>query len=93
MVLAAGKVHIEAMPEEWMLNGHGMAAFVKRLPTILRTMLGPDARLPRTVFTDRGTGLYNPQGIVVKAYADAIKESGFKTFWGDDASQQSPDMG
>ena len=70
----------------------GMTMFVQRLPAILRKMLGPDARLPRTIFTDRGTGMYSSQGRVVKAYGAAVKAAGFKLFWGDDASQQSPDM-
>ena len=54
--------------------------------------VGPDARLPRTLFTDRGTGLYNARGAAVRAYSAAVKAAGFKLFWGDDASQQSPDM-
>ena len=56
-------------------------------------MLGPRARLPRTVFTDRGTGMYNPQGLAVRAYANAIEQAGFKLYWGRDAQKQSPDMG
>ena len=42
--------------------------------------------------TDRGTGLYNCRGKAVRAYSAAVKAAGFKFFWGDDASQQSPDM-
>ena len=51
-----------------------------------------DARLPRTIFTDRGTGLYSSRGTAVRAYSAAVEAAGFKLFWGDDASQQSPDM-
>ena len=29
---------------------------------------------------------------IVKAYGAAVKAAGFKLLWGDDASQQSPDM-
>ena len=37
----------------------GAAMCVERLPGLLRKMLGRDARLPRTLFTDRGPGFYN----------------------------------
>ena len=42
--------------------------------------------------SDRGTGLFNSRGSAVRAYSVAAKAAGFKLFWGDDASQQSPDM-
>ena len=93
MVLTRGVIHVEVMPVDWTLDGRGLAAFVERLPQILSKMLGQGARLPRTVFTDRGTGLYNPQGKVVHAYADAIRRKKFHLFWGPDATRQSPDMG
>ena len=92
MVLTRGAVHVEVMPDDWKVTGEGMAMFVQRLPDILRRMLGPGARLPRTIFTDRGTGLYSSRGNAVRAYSAAVKAAGFKLFWGDDASQQSPDM-
>ena len=62
------------------------------MPDILRKMLCPDARLPRTTFIGRGTGLYNSWGKADRAYCAAVKAAGFKLFGGDDASQQSPDM-
>ena len=93
MVVARGVVHVEVMPPNWALNGHGLASFVKRLPHILRKMLGPCALLPRHIFTDRGTGMYNPVGKVVQLYAAAVKKAGFNLHWGPDASRQSPDMG
>ena len=92
MVLARGVVHVEVMPDNWTVTGEGMAMFVQRLPDILRKTSGPDARLPHTIFTDPGTGLYSSQGKAVRAYSAAVKAAGFKLFWGDDASQQSPDM-
>ena len=72
MVLARGVAHVEVLPPDWTLNGSGLATFVDRLPQILRKMLGPEARLPRHVFTDRGTGMYTPQGKAVNAYAEAV---------------------
>ena len=70
-----------------------MAEAVRLLPKVLRKMLGKDARLPRTLFTDRGTGMYNPNGFVVKEYAQAAEKAGFNLFWGPNAKQQSPDLG
>ena len=92
MVLAKGRAHVEVMPQELALDGAGLAEFVERLPGILRRMLGLNARLPKTVFTDRGTGMYSPQGHIVGYYAEALEEAGFEPFWGHDASQQAPDM-
>ena len=92
MVVARGVVHVETMPSTWRLDGAGLAAFVDRLPKVLRKMLGPDAHLPRTVFTDRGTGMYNPSGKIVRQYEEAIRRAGMRVFWGSDAWQQSPDM-
>ena len=58
IVVARGKVHFEFMPDGWEQTGAGIAAFIVRLPAILRRMLGPHARLPRVVFSDRGPGFY-----------------------------------
>ena len=93
IVLTRGVVHVEAMPDGWKVNGPGLAAFVRRLPDILRRMLGADTPLPRVLFTDRGTGMYTSGGRVVKDYKAAVHQTGFRVFWGDDATTQSPDMG
>ena len=93
MVLTRGVAHVEVMPANWALNGAGVASFVDRLPHILRKMLGPEARLPRHLFTDRGTGMYTPAGKVVNEYADAVTRNGLHLYWGRDATRQSPDMG
>ena len=91
MVLAKGRAHVEIMPDDWTLDGKGVAQFVLRLPGILRRMLGLRARLPKIVFTDRGTGLYSPQGCMVAAYEEALDTVGLKGFWGHDARAQAPD--
>jgi hypothetical protein len=70
-----------------------LALFVERLPGVLRKMLGREARLPRNVFTDRGTGMYIPTGLVVAKYNAAIDANDFNLYWGIDAQRQSPDMG
>ena len=92
MVLTRGVAHVEVMPENWALTGSGLAAFVDRLPKVLHKMLGPAARLPRHVFTDRGTGLYTSQGKAVREYADAVSRNKFHLYWGPDPTRQSPDM-
>ena len=92
MVLSRGRAHVEVMPHDWELDGAGLAEFVVRLPGLLRRMFGLSARLPRTVFTDRGTGMYSPGGLIVGRFENAMKESGMKTYWGPDAAMQSPDM-
>ena len=48
--------------------------------------------LPRVLMTDRGTGMYAPSGLVVHAYEHAVRECGFKLFWGADAKKQAPEM-
>ena len=84
---------MEIMPETWSVDADGMSAVVERLPDILRRMLGPTARLPRTLFTDRGPGMYAPNGVVLGGYSNAVQQEGFRLFWGPDAKKQSPDMG
>ena len=49
--------------------------------------------LTYTLFTDRGTGMYSPMGMVVHAYADAVASAGFRLYWGANAAEQAPDMG
>ena len=93
VVLARGRMAIEMLPEDWALNGDGMAHVVASLPGVLRRMLGPGSTLPRTLFTDRGTGMYSPMGMVVHAYADAVASAGFRLYWGANAAEQAPDMG
>ena len=80
-------------PETWHLDGGGLAQFVERLPKVLDKMLGANTRKPRTVFTDRGTGMYTGAGKIVREYEQALKDQGFRAYWGQDASKQSPDMG
>lgn len=93
MILARGVVHVQVLPEGWEVDGDGMASAVRLLPKALRGMLGESARLPRTLFTDRGTGMYSPTGHVVHEYAAAVEETGFHLYWGPCAKRQAPDLG
>ena len=93
IVVARGKVHFEFMPDGWEQTGAGIAAFIARLPAILQRMLGPHARLPRVVFSDRGPGFYNSgTGHITSSYAEALANGGFRAFAGSDASSQPPDI-
>ena len=70
-----------------------MAVVVDRLEGSLRKMFGRNARLPRILFTDRGTGMYTPTGRIVVEYEAAVHRAGFRTFWGADAGRQASDLG
>ena len=93
MVLARGVVAVEMLPKGWEVDGAGMAEVVELLPGVLRRMLGEDALLPRVLFTDRGTGMYTPNGYIVRDFSNAVDAAGFRTYWGSNAKKQAPDMG
>ena len=59
VVLARGKVVLHAMPLDFVQNGHGMAEFVNKLPSLLRKRLGTQP-LPKFAMTDRGPGCSKP---------------------------------
>ena len=47
------------------------------------------ARKPSWIFVDRGKGFYNTgNGRITKEFKAALKDCGFKAFWGDDARVQ-----
>ena len=93
MVVTRGKIHNEVMGGDWTQTGDGMAAFVARLPSILKARLGPSEPWPRVLFSDRGSGLFQSStGHIVRAYADALKAHGFRTYQGEDASEQPADL-
>ena len=93
ILLARGRVAVRVLPVEWQLNGEGMADVASSLTGWLRDLLGPDAPLPRVVFTDRGTGMYSPAGHVLPRYDRALRAAGLRPFFGADATAQAPDMG
>ena len=37
--------------------------------------------------------MYTSRGYVVNKYKEAVDEMGFRLYWGEDATAQSPDMG
>ena len=75
----------------------GAAMCVERLPSLLRKMLGRDARMPRTLVTDRGPGFYNRfYGTVTGDYEGACRKHGFRLWAGTNAKvgphRQPPDI-
>ena len=54
----------------------------------------PNARTkPKCVFVDRGKGFYHPGSAkITREFAAALKECGFRAFWGDDARRQPGHM-
>ena len=92
VIFTRGQATVDILPTDWQLDGAGMAVVAGRLEGRLRDLLGPEVRLPRVVMSDRGTGMYASNGQVVGAYAEAIRRSGFRLFWGADASRQAADM-
>ena len=92
IILARGQIGVDILPEDWVLDGEGMAMVIRRLTGRLRDMLGAEARLPRVLMTDRGTGMYAPSGQAVRAFENAAAMNKFRLLWGSDAKQQAPDM-
>ena len=92
VALSRGKVVLHAMPMDFVQNGHGMAEYVNKLPSLLRKRLGAQP-LPKIVMTDRGPGLFQASsGTIVAAYRDALHANGFKPFAGEEAKWQPPDV-
>ena len=76
----------------------GARMMVRGLPALLRKMLGPAARLPRTVFSDRGPGFYHRRwGTITGAYESACRATGFTPWAGVNSKEgpraQPPDIG
>ncbi len=92
ITLTRGQVGVDILPEDWTLDGPGMATVVRRLEERLRDMLDADCSLPGVIMSDRGAGMFAPSGLVVAAYEQAVRDCNFRLLWGADAKQQSPDM-
>ena len=91
--MAKGVVHIEMLGRDWIQDQEGQAQMVKRLPKILKKMLGNDETWASTVFTDRGPGFYWPlQGTICPKYLEALTECGFTPWAGEHAKWQPPDI-
>ena len=92
-MLARGVVHFEVLGSSWEQTGEGQAEFVSRLGDILRKMVGPGAKLPRVVCTDRGPGLFTQNGYFIREYKDALAQHGFRAYAGAyDGTSQPGDL-
>ena len=63
---------------------------MRHLPALLKTMLGSGARLPRTIFSDRGPGFFHSKwGTITGDYESACRECGFQP-WAGTNSKKAP---
>ena len=93
IIVCRNKVRLHFLGEDWAPDAEHHASFVLGLPRILNSMLGADTIKPRTLFTDRGPGMYQGKyGTITEGYRKAVRKAGFTTFAGDDASWQPGDV-
>ena len=98
--LARGKVGVTVFTDVDSFPGEtpqGARQFVERLPRLLHNMLGRDAYLPRTLFSDRGPGFYHRfVGSITGEYETALRENPFRAWAGTNAKPgeraQPPDI-
>ena len=88
-ILAKGKFHIEALPDDFPGETPGGAVvMVGRVKAALNVRF-QGARAPKVVFTDRGNGFFGAgNGKITKEYKKALAAAHLKSFFGDDASIQ-----
>ena len=89
-ILTRGKLHVivfdDDFPGEEPL---GARLLVKKLLVAVNLRFPNAATKPAWVFVDRGKGFYNPgTGAITKEFRAALRECGFKAFWGDNAAVQ-----
>ena len=81
------KVFIEkgAFPGE---TPEGARLLVSNLPALLKKMLGPGAKLPRIIFSDRGPGFFHRKwGTITSDYDFACREGGFRPWAGTNSKK------
>ena len=99
-VLARGVLAVEVFTDVDEYPGEtpeGARLLVERLPGVLNTMLGPSAKKPRILFTDRGPGFYHRRwGTITGDYESACREHGFRPWAGANSKRgphaQPPDV-
>lgn len=66
----------------------GARIMVRHLPALLTKMLGRAAKLPRTIFSDRGPGFFHRKwGTITGDFETACRECGFKPWAGTNAKK------
>ena len=91
-ILARGKFHIEALPEEFPGETEaGAAIMVARVRAALNIRFRDEA--PTILFTDRGNGFFESRsGKMTSGYRDALREHGLKAFMQDGAAIQPGEL-
>ena len=89
-ILTQGKLHIEVFgPEFPGEDESGAKLLVGRVRTAVNVRLQGQGARPDTLWTDREKGFYHPASAVITGgYKQALRDHGFKTVHGDDASAQ-----
>ena len=93
MALTRGVLGIKVFSKQGVFPGEtpeGAGLLVSHLPALLKRMLGSGARLPRTMFSDRGPGFFHRKwGTITGDYESACRECGFKP-WAGTNSKKGP---
>ena len=91
--LTRGALGINVFSKQGVFPGEtpeGAGLLVSHLPALLKMMIGPGARLPRTLFSDRGPGFFHRKwGTITGDYAPSCHECGFKP-WAGTNSKKGP---
>ena len=89
-ILTRGKLHVVSFPSSFPgEQPAGAQALVEKLLAAVNVRFPNAATKPSWVFVDRGKGFYNlGNGKITQAYKAALKDCGFRAFWGEDASVQ-----
>ena len=67
----------------------GASLLVPKVRAAVNVRFPNVAKQPSCIFVDRGKGFYRTaNGKITPEFKDALRESGFKAFWGEDASRQ-----
>ena len=93
VALTRGVLGIKVFSTQGVFPGEtpeGAGLLVRHLPALLKTMLGSGARLPRTIFSDRGPGFFHRKwGTITGDYESACRECGFQP-WAGTNSKKGP---
>ena len=90
-ILTRGKLHIEALPDDFPGETQaGAEVMVAKVRAGLNVRFqGDTATPPRVLFTDRGNGFYDSgSGAITDKYKAALRLHHLRAFFGDDASVQ-----
>ena len=89
-VLSRGVLHIIFLGSDFPgETPAGVTELVPKVKTALNIRFQSAQDAPSMLFVDRGRGFYDTKtGRITAEYKAALRESGLRTFWGDDASRQ-----